>query len=69
MKEPTPRSSARAVVAVPSGAFGGYAEYAVAPASMTFPMPEGIPLPDAAAILMPFHLAALSLYVRGRPSG
>ena len=52
------------VVAIPSGAFGGYAEYSVAPASMTFPMPEEIALPDAAAILMPFHLAALSLYVR-----
>lgn len=52
------------VVAVPSGAFGGYAEYSVAPVSMTFPMPEEIPLPDAAGILMPFHLAALSLYVR-----
>jgi NADPH2:quinone reductase len=52
------------VVAVPSGAFGGYAEYSVAPASMTFPMPDDIPLPDAAAILMPFHLGALSLYVR-----
>jgi NADPH2:quinone reductase len=52
------------VAAVPSGAFGGYAEYSVAPASMTFPMPETIALPDAAAILMPFHLAALSLYVR-----
>lgn len=52
------------VVAIPRGAFGGYAEYAVAPASMTFPMPDEIPLPDAAAILMPFHLAALSLYVR-----
>jgi NADPH2:quinone reductase len=52
------------VVAIPSGAYGGYAEYAVAPASMTFPMPDEIGLPDAAAILMPFHLAALSLYVR-----
>jgi NADPH2:quinone reductase len=52
------------VVAVPSGAFGGYAEYSVAPASMTFPMPDDIPLPDAGAILMPFHLAALALYVR-----
>jgi NADPH2:quinone reductase len=52
------------VVAVPSGAYGGYAEYAVAPASMTFSMPDEIALPDAAAILMPFHLAALSLYVR-----
>ena len=52
------------VAAIPSGAHGGYAEYSVAPASMTFPMPDAIPLPDAAAILMPFHLAALSLYVR-----
>jgi NADPH2:quinone reductase len=58
---PTPRSWAPAV---PSGAFGAYAEQSVAPASMTFPMPDEIPLPDAAAILMPFHLAALSLYVR-----
>ena len=54
------------VAAIPSGAFGGYAEVAVAPATMTFPMPESIPLPDAAAILMPFHLAALSLYRRAR---
>ncbi len=54
------------VVAVPSGAFGGYAEVAVAPATMTFPMPGSIPLPDAAAILMPFHLAALALYRRAR---
>ena len=52
------------VVAIPTGAHGGYAELVVAPATMTFPMPESIPLPDAAAILMPFHLAALSLYVR-----
>ena len=54
------------MVAIPSGAFGGYAEYAVAPATMAFPMPESIPLPDAAAILMPFHLAALSLVRAGR---
>jgi NADPH2:quinone reductase len=52
------------VVAIPSGAYGGYAEYSVAPAVMTFPMPDTIPLPDAGAILMPFHLAGLSLYVR-----
>jgi len=49
------------VVAIPSGAHGGYAEVAVAPATMTFPMPESVPLPGAAAVLMPFHLAALSL--------
>ncbi len=54
------------VAAIPSGAFGGYAEVAVAPATMTFAMPESIPAPDAAAILMPFHLAALSLYRRAR---
>ena len=54
------------VVAIPSGAHGGYAEYAVAPASMTFPMPDAIPLPDAAAILMPFHLAALVAVRAGR---
>ncbi len=52
------------VVAIPTGAHGGYAEYVVAPSTMTFRMPETIPLPDAAAILMPFHLAALALYIR-----
>jgi NADPH2:quinone reductase len=54
------------VAAIPSGAYGGYAEVAVAPLTMTFPMPASIPAPDAAAILMPFHLAALSLYRRAQ---
>jgi NADPH:quinone reductase len=54
------------VVAIPSGAVGGYAEVVAAPATMTFPMPEHIPMPHAAAILMPFHLAALALYRRAR---
>jgi NADPH:quinone reductase len=54
------------VVAITSGAYGGYAEVAVAPATMTFPMPDEIPAPDAAAIYMPFHLAALALYRRAR---
>lgn len=52
------------VVAIPTGAHGGYAEHVVAPTTMTFSMPDSIPLPDAAAILMPFHLAALALSVR-----
>ncbi len=52
------------VVAIPTGAFGGYAEVVVAPATMTFPMPPEIPAPDAAAIYMPFHLAALALQRR-----
>jgi NADPH2:quinone reductase len=52
------------VAAMPKQAYGGYAEYAICPAVSMFSMPDDIPLPDAAAILMPFHLAALSLYVR-----
>ena len=53
------------VVAIPSGAFGGYAEYVTAPTAMTFAMPDSIPLPVAAGILMPFHLGWLALYERG----
>jgi NADPH:quinone reductase len=54
------------VVAIPSGAFGGYAEYVVAPAAMTFEMPSDMPEAEAAAIFMPFHLAWLALYERAR---
>jgi NADPH2:quinone reductase len=54
------------VVAIPSGAFGGYAEYVVAPASMAFEMPDDMPEAEAAAIFMPFHLAWLALYERAR---
>jgi NADPH:quinone reductase len=56
----------RRVVAIPSGAFGGYAEYVVAPTSMVFEMPGDMPEPQAAAIFMPFHLAWLALYERAR---
>ena len=56
----------RRVVAIPSGAFGGYAEYVVAPSSMAFEMPAEMPEPEAAAIFMPFHLAWLALYERAR---
>ncbi len=56
----------RRVVAIPSGAFGGYAECVTAPAAMTFEMPPDMPEPDAAAIFMPFHLAWLALYQRAR---
>ncbi len=55
----------RRVAAIPSGAFGGYAELAVCPAAMTFDMPGTIALPEAAAVLMPFHLAWLGLHERG----
>jgi NADPH2:quinone reductase len=54
------------VVAIPSGAFGGYAEYVVAPAAMTFEMPAAMAETDAAAIFMPFHLGWLALYERAR---
>jgi NADPH2:quinone reductase len=54
----------RRVVAITKGAHGGFAEYAVCPVASTFAMPERIPLPDAAAILFPFHLAWLGLFDR-----
>ena len=56
----------RRVVAVPRGAFGGFAELAVAPADSAFEMPEAMPARDAASIYFPFHLGWLSLYERGR---
>jgi NADPH2:quinone reductase len=56
----------RRVVAIPSGAFGGYAEYVIAPSSMAFEMPTDMLEADAAAIFMPFHLAWLALYERAR---
>jgi NADPH2:quinone reductase len=54
----------RRVVAIPKGAHGGYAEYAVCPTASTFEMPETIPLPGAAALYFPFHLAWLGLIDR-----
>jgi NADPH2:quinone reductase len=52
------------VVAMTKGAIGGYAEYALCPAVSAFEMPESIPLPDAAALYFPFHLAWLGLFDR-----
>ncbi len=52
------------VVAMPKGANGGFAEYAVCPVVSAFEMPEAIPLPDAAALYFPFHLAWLGLFDR-----
>jgi NADPH2:quinone reductase len=54
----------RRVVGTTKGAYGGYAEYAICPTSGTFDMPESIPLPDAAALYFPFHLAWLGLFDR-----
>ena len=56
------------VVAVPTGAFGGYAEFASGSAAMAFEMPPASELPDApaAAIYFPFHLSWLALHERAR---
>ena len=54
----------RRVVATTKGAFGGYADLAVCPTAAVFEMPEDIPLPDAAALYFPFHLAWLGLFDR-----
>src|SRR5215813_7727333 len=52
------------VVAMPRGANGGFAEYALCPVASAFEMPAAIPLPDAAALYFPFHLAWLGLFDR-----
>jgi NADPH2:quinone reductase len=56
----------RRVVAVPSGAYGGYAEAVLAPTAMAFEMPEALDDARAAAIYFPFHLAWLALHERAR---
>jgi NADPH2:quinone reductase len=52
------------VVAMAKGAHGGFAEYAICPTVSAFPMPDSIPLPGAAALYFPFHLAWLGLFDR-----
>src|SRR5262245_26233448 len=54
----------RRVVATTKGAHGGFAEYAICPTASMFDMPDEIPLPDAAALYFPFHLAWLGLFDR-----
>lgn len=54
----------RRVVAMTKGAHGGFAEYAICPTVSMFDMPDSIPLPDAAALFFPFHLAWLGLFDR-----
>ena len=52
------------VVAITRQAHGGFAEYSICPAVSAFEMPAAIPLPDAAALFFPFHLAWLGLFDR-----
>jgi NADPH:quinone reductase len=56
------------VVAVPSGAFGGYAQFAVCPSAMTYEMPPESELTDsvAASVYLPFHLSWLALFERAK---
>lgn len=54
----------RRVAAITRHAHGGFAEFVICPATSAFDMPDSIPLPDAAAILFPFHLAWLGLFDR-----
>jgi NADPH2:quinone reductase len=56
------------VCAIPTGAFGGYAQVAVAPVAMTFAMPDGMETATAASVFMPFHVASLALYERAHLS-
>src|SRR5438552_15168686 len=62
--EGTDEQRGRRVVAMPKGANGGFAEYAICRVVSTFDMPDTIPLPDAAALYFPFHLAWLGLFDR-----
>src|ERR1700683_2384465 len=54
----------RRVVAMTKGAHGRCAERAICPVVSAFDMPETIPLPGAAAMYFPFHLAWLGLFDR-----
>jgi NADPH:quinone reductase len=54
------------VAAVADGAYGGYAECCLCPQASAFEVPADIPMPDAAALFFPFHLAWLGLHDRAR---
>ena len=54
------------IVATTKGAQGGFAEYAICPIGAAFEMPDTVPMPDAAAIYFPFHLAWLGLHDRAK---
>src|SRR5579864_1642832 len=52
------------VVSTTRQAFGGFAEQVICTTAALFEMPGDIPLPDAAALYFPFHLAWLGLFDR-----
>jgi NADPH2:quinone reductase len=53
------------VCAIPNGAFGGYAEWAIGAPAAAFEMPDELSDADAAALYFPYHLAWLGLFERG----
>jgi NADPH2:quinone reductase len=59
----------RRVVAITQMAQGGLAELAIAPVDSVFDAPETLDDAEAAGFLLPFHLAHISLYRRGRLTG
>ena len=52
------------VAATAGAATGGWAESTVCPLVSAFEIPEDVPLPDAAGLFFPFHLAYLGLIDR-----
>lgn len=52
------------VAGITRQAHGGYAQFAICPSVNVFAIPDDIALPDAAALLFPFHLAWLGLVNR-----
>src|SRR5215207_8551850 len=47
---------------------GGFAEVAVAPAVLTFPLPEELDFPQGAGLILNYHTAYFALKLRGRLS-
>ena len=56
----------RRVASILPTAIGAFAEAAIASPETTFEIPESIPIPGAAAILMPFHLAYMGMIERAK---
>jgi NADPH:quinone reductase len=50
-------------------ALGGFAETAVSPGFLTFPLPAGLDFAQGAALVMNYHTAYFALVTRGRYSG
>lgn len=56
----------RRVMTTPRAATGGYAQQAVAPADMTFRVPDSMTDEDAAAFYFPYHVSGIGLLERAK---